>query len=107
MSVLLHRAFPDDIQRPEQRPPDTYVQEHGRVDGGILSRVDYITIATPDYRPLTWAEVWATFADAYPDRWAVQFFPPQDHMVNEVNKYHLYILPRSFNPEDCDISKWE
>lgn len=52
----------------------------------------YIRVSTPNYRLLSWAEIWARFVEAYPGRWAVQFFPPLSEALDEVNIYHLYVL---------------
>jgi hypothetical protein len=41
---------------------------------------------------MAWSEVWATFADRYPGRWAVPFFPPASDLVDEANIYHLFVL---------------
>jgi hypothetical protein len=45
-----------------------------------------------DGKPMSWREVWEAFAERYPDRWAVQVFPPGSHLIDQANKYHLYIL---------------
>jgi hypothetical protein len=52
----------------------------------------YVKFRTEDYRPLAWSDVWAAFAALYPGRWAVQFFPPAEELVDEANIYHLYVL---------------
>lgn len=60
----------------------------------------YIRIYTPCYRQLSWTEVWETFSDRYPGRWAVQVFPPADQLVDEENIYHLFVfdsLPATLN----------
>jgi hypothetical protein len=64
------------------------------LDPGALGHVSalYIKVRTEDYRQLTWSEVWEVFADRYPGRWAVQFFPPAEDLVDEVNVYHLFVL---------------
>ena len=67
-------------------PP--FVQEMGRC-GPYL----YIRIRTPGERPMGWEEIWAVFADRYPGKWAMQFFPPGNRLVNDANVYHLYVLP--------------
>jgi hypothetical protein len=65
-----------------------------------LGHALYIVISTPDYRQLSWSEVWEAFAARYPGRWAVQFFPPAEELVDERNLYHLFVLeeaPRGVN----------
>ena len=51
-----------------------------------------LKICTPDYRPLGWSEVWEAFSAAYPDRWAVQFFPPAADLIDGKAVYHLFVL---------------
>lgn len=52
----------------------------------------YVKISTPDYQELSWEEIYSTLQGVYPHRWAVQFYPPEDYLVDEVSLYHLYIL---------------
>lgn len=68
-----------------------FVQEMGHRYTSIGS-VLYIKIRIRGNRCLSWAEVWRTFESAYPDQWAIQFFPPKDQLVDEVNIYHLFVL---------------
>ena len=63
--------------------------EERRTDLGVAL---YIRIARYDGRPMPWTEVWERFAAAYPGRWAVQTFPPEDCLLDEVNYYHLFVL---------------
>jgi hypothetical protein len=57
-----------------------------------LGPVLQIKVFTPDYRPLTWREVWDAFAEAYPGRWAVQVFPPAERLVDQKCVYHLFVM---------------
>jgi len=68
-----------------------YVQEMGSRNSS-LGPVEYIKVRRTDDRSMSWTEVWATFTDRYPGRWAVQVFPPKDEVVDEANIYHLFIL---------------
>ncbi len=74
---------------PAKTPP--FVQEMGE-RGTALGVALYIKIRTEDYRVLTWSEVWETFADRYPGKWAIQVFPPAERLVDDVNLYHLFVL---------------
>lgn len=81
----------------QKSPPFVSEMGHRRT---ALGDALYIRIRTEDYRPLTWREVWDTFADRYPGKWAVQCFPPAEELVDEVNMYHLFVLdepPHGFN----------
>jgi hypothetical protein len=78
---------------------DVSIQEKGYRHTS-LGMALYILIYTPDYRQLSWSEVWEAFARRYPDQWAVQFFPPAGDLVDERNLYHLFVLeetPRGVN----------
>lgn len=57
-----------------------------------LGVVLQLKIFTRDYRPLGWREIWDAFTKAYPDRWAVQAFPPAKELVDGKNVYHLFVL---------------
>jgi hypothetical protein len=93
------RKTKDRLASEPVRPRDTTVQEIGHRDT-YLGAVLYIRISTPNHRQLTWDEVWATFADAYPGRWAIEMYPPAEAVINERNIYHLFVLenfPRGFD----------
>lgn len=67
--------------------------------------VTYLKIYTPAYEQLSWLEVWQTFAEVYPDRWAVEFFPPASEMINEAHVYHLWMLPEGWEqPERMNLA---
>ena len=59
-----------------------------------LGSARQLKIFAADMRPLSWREVWDAFAEAYPGRWAVQVFPPADHLIDSKNVYHLWVLDR-------------
>ncbi len=52
---------------------------------------------------MSWEEVWQVFADNYPDSWAIQVFPPERFLVNEANRYHLWVLPIDLAPTELNI----
>jgi len=60
-----------------------------------IGRVLQIKVFSPEYRQLSWSEVWDTFSARYPGRWAVQCFPPADELVDGKAVYHLFV---------CDVS---
>ena len=60
-----------------------------------------IYIQRHDGKPMPWREVWEVFASRYPDRWAVQAFPPFSQLRDEAHKYHLYVLDQT--PREFDI----
>jgi hypothetical protein len=67
------------------------VTERGYRDS-CLGRVLQLKIFDPEYRRLSWREVWETFAANYPGKWAVQCFPPASDLVDGKNVYHLFVL---------------
>lgn len=56
-----------------------------------VGRVLQIKVFAPEYRQLSWREVWDAFAAHYPGRWAVQCFPPAEQLVDGKNVYHLFV----------------
>ena len=69
--------------------------------GTAFGPATYIKVHAPGYRPLGWSEVWEAFVSAYPDRWAVQAFPPRDQLVDGKAVYHLFVLDHE--PEGLNI----
>ena len=83
------------------RPDDTTVQTMDKRNT-MFGSMTYIRIYTSDYRKLAWSEIWATFADSFPGKWAVECFPPADKLIDEQNIYHLFVLDHP--PVGMDIS---
>ncbi len=73
---------------------DIIVTERNVREETSLGRVLQIKIFAPDYRFLSWREVWDVFASRYPGKWAVQVFPPAGELVDGKNVYHLFVLGR-------------
>ncbi len=71
----------------------------------LWGMVTYLKIYTPDYKRLSWLQVWETFAEVYPNRWAMEFFPPATEMINEAHVYHLWMLPEGWiQPERMNLA---
>ena len=60
----------------------------------------HLKIYTLDYQPLSWEQVWQAFVAVYPERWAIEFFPPAEELVNDAHVYHLWLLPEGNTPPD-------
>lgn len=60
--------------------------------------VTHLKVYTPDTRRLSWLQVWQAFTDVYPDRWAVELYPPHSELVNDAHVYHLWLLPEGWLP---------
>jgi len=67
------------------------ITERGYRENTALGRVLQIKIFEEHYRALSWREVWEAFAKAYPNRWAVQCFPPTSELVDGKAVYHLFV----------------
>lgn len=51
----------------------------------------YIRIHRDDMKPMGFRELWDLFAQKYPGRWALQVFPDEKHLLDQANKYHLFV----------------
>lgn len=60
--------------------------------------VAYLKVYATDYRRLNWLEVWQAFRDIYPERWAIELFPPETELVNDAHVYHLWLMPGDWLP---------
>jgi len=76
------------------------VTAHGTVET-CLGTALRVQVERCDRRPMSFTELWEAFAAAYPDRYAVQLFPPRAHFLDQANKYHLHVLERK--PEGLDL----
>lgn len=79
---------------------DIVVTERGSRDT-CLGPALQLKVFTREYRCLSWREVWEAFAERYPDRWAVQVFPPESRLVDAKNVYHLFVLEQQ--PAGMDL----
>lgn len=64
----------------------------------------YIRIQRYDNKSMGWEEIHSRFAEAYPGKWAIQVFPPDSHLVNDANMYHLFVLEDSI-PSQLTINR--
>jgi hypothetical protein len=65
-----------------------------------------ITLQRHDKAPMGFLEVYDAFEKAYPGRWALQCFPPREHLLDQANKYHLHVLdaqPKAFDLFDPQV----
>ncbi len=72
----------------------------------VLGPAQYIRVQTHGYRRLSWGEVWEVFSARYPKKWAVQFFPPANQVVDQANVYHLFVLEDEPLGFSIHPSKW-
>lgn len=64
-----------------------------------LGKAVYIKIARHSldsegerYQRMNWEDVWEAFNEIYPDKWAIQVFPPTSDLVNGKHVYHLFVV---------------
>lgn len=92
-SHILIEAF---VARSHSR--ETYLEVRGSREsryGEVLP----IQIGRYDGGAMTWPAVQRVFNRAYPGHWAFQVHPPASCLVDEVNAYHLWVLPHGVAPE--------
>jgi hypothetical protein len=77
---------------------DILVQTLDTALTAVWGELTYLKIYTPDYRQLSWLEVWQAFAAIYPGRWALELYPPAGELVNDAHVYHLWLLPEGDAP---------
>lgn len=65
---------------------------------GVAERV---RIHRLDMAPMGFRELWEVFAHFFPGRWAVQSFPPSSRLLDQANKYHLFVYERA--PDGIDL----
>lgn len=81
---------------------DVVITERG-VRDSALGPVLQIKVFRPGYPVMTWREVWEAFAARYPDRWAVQMFPPREALIDSKAVYHLLVLDHC--PDGLDLTR--
>ena len=63
-----------------------------------FGHVTYLKIYLLNYQPLSWTEIWQAVHDIYPNRWAIQLFPPVHDLINDAPIYHLWLLSEGWAP---------
>ena len=63
-----------------------------------FGHVTYLKVYTSDYQPLSWTEIWQAIHDIYPNRWAIQLFPPAQDLIDDAAVYHLWLLSAEWAP---------
>lgn len=51
----------------------------------------YVRIHRKDMAVMGFRELWDLFDRLYPGKWAVQVFPDRAHLLDQANKYHLFV----------------
>ena len=63
----------------------------------------YVRIHRTDMAVMGFRELWDLFDRLYPGQWAVQVFPPREHLLDQANKYHLFVFEQK--PEGLSLSE--
>jgi len=79
---------------------NTFVQTVETFRTPPWGKITHLKIYTPDYKRLSWQQVWQAFAAVYPDRWAIELYPPAAELVNDAHVYHLWLLPEGWVPPE-------
>lgn len=79
-----------------------FAQEMGYRES-TLGTVMYVRFRRYNGLPIGWTELWQAYTERYPERWAVQCFPPADRMVDQANIYHLFVAEEA--PRGLDINR--
>ena len=68
-------------------------------------QVEQVQVGRLDSRRMGWRDVWEVLALHRPGCWALQVFPDADHLIDEVDCYHLWVLPAGVIPEPLTINE--
>lgn len=67
--------------------------------------VEQVQLGRHSGRKMGWREVWEVLALHRPGCWALQVFPDAEHLIDEVDCYHLWVLPAGVVPEPLTINE--
>lgn len=67
----------------------------------VLGEALRIRVHRKDMAPMGWRELCDLFNVLYPGRWACQMFPPARDVLDQANKYHLFVFDR--HPDGMDL----
>lgn len=67
-----------------------------------LGVATYVRIHRDDMAPMGFRELWDVFSETFPGKWAVQLFPEKTHLLDQANKYHLFVLDN--RPDAFDLT---
>ena len=76
------------------------VTEKGVIQTALGSALR-IQIERADKSPMGFRDVWEAFEHAYPGKWALQCFPPREHLFDQANRYHLHVFDAC--PDGLDL----
>lgn len=56
-----------------------------------------LEVRTADHQPVhNWQDLYAIKTALFPNRYAIEVYPPQDRLVDGAHAYHLWVLPEGF-----------
>jgi hypothetical protein len=59
-----------------------------------FGQATYVRIHRKDMAVMGFRELWDLFDRLYPGKWGVQVFPERKHLLDQANKYHLFVYDR-------------
>lgn len=65
-----------------------------RRESSTLPASQHVQISRHDNRRMGWSEILSVFHSTFPGRWALMVFPPDGHVLDVINAYHLFVLDR-------------
>lgn len=51
----------------------------------------YVRVHRKDMAVMGFRELWEVFDRYYPGKWALQVFPDRSNLIDQANKYHLFV----------------
>ena len=78
--------------------PRAYLERRGSCTSHY-GEVIQVQIGRYDDGRMSWTAVQRVFNQFFPGHWALEVHPPADCLVDEVNAYHLWVLPFGTAPE--------
>ena len=60
----------------------------------------YVRIHRKDMAVMGFRELWEVFDQFYPGKWALQVFPDRQNLIDQANKYHLFVYDRPIDSLD-------
>lgn len=62
-----------------------------------------VRVHRKDMAPMGYRELWDLFDELYPGRWGQQMFPPRRLLLDQANKYHLWVYEEGVHPKEFDL----
>lgn len=64
-----------------------------------------VQVCRLDLRPMFWRELYDVLQERYPRRWWLMSGPWPELMLDNVNKYHVFVLAEGVRPLEFDLMR--